>query len=569
MSEPSARTGGTSVPSRPSLLPDARWARIALALLCAFAFVRGGLWAATTPSFWGPDEDYHFMYVDHVATTGTIIDPDNELFSDEYIETTNRTQFNAYGTGPRLDFQGDPKAVLAQLARLPDGARDQKHLGRDPAVVHPPLYYYLGAVPDKLSEWGGGNALPTRMLWVRLMSSLIGVIAVYAAWLLAAQVFVRHEGRQLLVGLLVATQPMLGFLSGFVSNDVAVIATFTLVTAFCAFLVRVPPTPRQGLWLGGLLTVAVLTKSTALVLLPVAALALILQQLTYRPGWRSTLRVGLFASAPLLVGALWWYVWTRISYGTFTGEVLVNGVATSSAGGTEGSSPGLGGYSTLARAWIADAYKTAWWHFMTFEAPRGRWYYFAPGALIAIGVFGVGGLAWERLRALLDRDEAQLRQAVVLTASFLALITPFLYLDLRRAADGLGFLVAAGRFIMPAYAAIAVLVVLGLGWLLSARARPLAFGALAIGTVAMCWNVWKVHFVYRYYGEAPFDEVFRRMSFDRPEWVQPMTYWIALILAGLLLAAFAAITITRRVPPLPRRARQRRWVRSQETPARS
>jgi len=568
VNETSFPEAGTDT-SRPALLPDARWARVALALLCAFAFVRGGMWAATTPSFWGPDEDYHFMYVDHVAMTGTIIDPDKPLYSDEYIQTTKRTQFDAYGTGPRLDFSGDPKAVLGQLAHLPSSARDQRHVGRDPAVVHPPLYYYVAAIPDQLSDWGGGNALPTRMLWVRLLSAAIGVVAVYAAWLLAAQVFRHQEGRQLLVGLLVATQPMLAFLSGFVSNDVAVTATFTLVVAFCAFLVRVAPAPRQGLWLGGLLAAAVLTKSTALVLLPVAALALLLQQLTYGAGWRATVRLGLFAAGPLMVGALWWYVWARASYGTFTGEVLVNGVATSSAGGSAHDRPGLGGYFTLARSWVADAYRTGWWHYMTFEAPRGSWSYRAPGAVMAAGGLGVVGFACQRLRGLLDRDDAQLRQAIVIGAAFLALISPFLYLDLNRAADGLGFLVAAGRFIMPAYPGLAVLVVIGLGWPLNDRARRLVFAALAIGTVAMCWNVWKVHFVERYYGEASFGELFRRMSFDRPEWVQPATYWIGLALAGLLLLTFAAIIVTRRVPSLPRRARSRRSVGSHEAPARS
>lgn len=555
---------GTPVPSRPSLLPDARWARIALALLCAFAFVRGAMWSATTPSFWGPDEDYHFMYVDHVATTGTIIDPDKPLYSSEYVHTVNQTQFNAYGVGPRVDFSGDPKAALGRLARLPEGDRDQVHVGRDPAVVHPPLYYYLAAIPDKVSEWGGGNALPTRMLWVRFVSALIGVVAVYAAWLLAAQVLRRKEGTQLLVGLLVATQPMLGFLSGFVSNDIAVIATFTLVTAYCAFLLRVAPTPRQGVWLGGLLVLAVLTKSTALVLLPVAGLALLLQHFTYRSSWRSTLRTSLYCAAPLLVGALWWYVWARASYGTFTGEVLVNGVASSSASSGTHDGPGLSGYVTLARGWIADAYKTAWWHFMNFEAPRGRWFYFAPAAIIATGVLGVVGLGYERRRFLLDRDDARLRQAVLLTAAFFALIAPFLYLDLNRAADGLGFLVAAGRFVMPAYPGLVVLVVLGLGWLLSDRARPIAFGALAIGTVAMCWNVWKVYFVERYYGTGSLDEVFGRMAFDRPGWVQPTTYWIALLLCAALLLAFAVATIWRGNSPLPH-VRPLRTVRARRT----
>lgn len=557
MSGPAAHAGGAGVPSRPPLLPASAWARAALVLVLVFAFARGGLWAATTPSFWGPDEDYHFMYVDHVAQKGTIIDPDDPLYSDEYIETTNRTQFNAYGNGPRVDFSGDPKRVLRELANLPPGARDQRHTGRDPAVVHPPLYYYMAAVPDKLSEWFGGGSLPTRMLWVRLLSAAIGALAVYAAWLLASQVLPGRERLQLLVALIVATQPMLAYLSGFVSNDIAVIATFTLVLAYAAFVLRAAPTPRQGLWLGALLTIAALTKSTALVLLPLAAIALLLQRLTYGWNLRALLHTGALAAAPLLVGAAWWYIHTKVAYGTFTGEVLAGGVKSSTAGlDATRPSPGLSGYMTLTRSWLADAYRTGWFHYMTFEAPKGRFVYFAPAVVMLIGALGALGFAWDRRRGLLDRDDARLRQLLVLGLSFALLVGPFLYLDVHRAAGGLGFLVNAGRFVMPAYAAIVVACVLGLSWLVSERARPLAFAALGAGSVAFCWYTWKVHYAERYYGQGSLDELFGRMSFDRPGWVQPGTYWVVLVLLAALLVAFAALLLTRRLPPPGRLSRR-------------
>jgi len=543
---------------RPHLLPAAHWARIALAILCVFTFARGALWATTTPSFWGPDEDYHFLYVDHVAKYGTIIDPDQPLFTDEYIETTNRTQFNAYGNGPRLDFSGDPKRELGVLAALPKTAREGKHQGRDPAVVHPPLYYYLGATADRASEAFGGTAAPTRMLWVRLVSALISVVGVYASWLLASLFFGRASRLALLAALLVATQPILAFLSGFVSNDIAVFAAFTGVSAYLMFLLQTPAYRRQGLVLGVLLSVALLTKATTLVLLPAAALALLLQRFTFRTPWRETFVLAGYAAAPLLVGAAWWYVHTKVAYGTFTGEVLADGVASSTAGKQSLPSPGIDGYLTLARGWLADAYKTGWFHTVTYEAPQGRWLYFAPGALIGVGLIGVAGFAASVWRRALDPADARLRQLVVLAASFVLLLLPFLVLDVQRAAGGLGYLVAAGRFIAPAYPALVVLVLAGLVWLLSDVARRPALTLLGLGSAAFCWYDWKTHYVQRYFGESDLGNAFEKMAFDRPGWVVPTTYWLLLLVVLASAAAFAYVTLAQGRRPTPPRLPRRR-----------
>ena len=62
--------------ARPSFLPASRWARGALALLLAFTLLRGGMWAVEQPYFWAPDEDYHFLYVEHLTTQGSLPSPD-------------------------------------------------------------------------------------------------------------------------------------------------------------------------------------------------------------------------------------------------------------------------------------------------------------------------------------------------------------------------------------------------------------------------------------------------------------------------------------------------------------
>lgn len=487
------------------------------------------------------------MYVDHVATTGTIIDPDRPLFSGEYIETTSRTFFISYGSGPRLDgrgqpnFRGDPKATIRELARLPAASRAQQFTGRDPGVVHAPLYYYGGAAADWLAEHLDGKAMPTRMFWVRAWSALLGALAVYGAWLLGAQVF-GYGRKALLVGLLVATQPMISYWSGLVSNDIGAVATAALVLAQLAFMLRHKPHPAQGLWLGGLLATALLTKSTALVLVVLAAATLAMQAIVVRhnrPAVIRSVRNLVFVAALPVVA---WYGWSLVRYGTLTGEVLVQGAA-DGGGITNDAHFGIDDYLEQARAWFADVYRTSWFHFAIVDAPRGSWIYFAPGALIAVCWFGVVGFAWDRRHTFLRQDAPELRQAALCLGMCFLLTAPFLRLDLSRAASGSEFFVNAGRLMLPAYAAFAVLGVLGLDWLIARQAKTFVLAALGAASSAFLCHVWEHHFVVRYFGEASWGELFHRMSFDRPWFIVPGTYWATVGVVLIMLGAFAAALV--------------------------
>ncbi len=494
------------------------------------------------------------MYVDHVAMTGAIIDPDHPLFSDEYIQTTRLTFFTSFGSGPRLDrwgrpnFNGPPKRTINILAHLPDSARDQRHTGRDPGVVHAPAYYYGGAVVDWTAAHLGGRALPTRMLWVRIWSALLGTIAVYGAWLLAAQVL-SGDRRSLLVGLLVATQPMISYWSGLVSNDIGAIATFSLVLAQLAFMLRSRPSGGQGAVLGLVVAAAVLTKSTALALLPLSAATFVVQALLYRDGRPELRRSARNALLVVAVPMLGWYMWSLAAYGTVTGEVMVQGASTSRGLSGIGSGFGVSDYFLQTRAWLADVYRTGWFHFAAVDAPRGKWVYFAPAFVMGLCSLGALGFAWEHRRSLLSPSSPQLRQAAMCVCACAFLTLPFLRLDLVRASEGSGFFVNAGRFLLPSYAAFAVVGVLGLDWLVSRRAKPAVFTALGGASVVFCWHVWEHHFVWRYYGAGSWTERFHRMSFDRPWFVVPATYWVALLLLALLLAAFGAALLRSRREP--------------------
>ena len=210
------------------------------------------------------------MYVDTVGHDHRLITPSKPLYSNEYSRTLDWTEFNVYGNGARTDFEGDPKAVLHRLARLPETQRAKVATGRGIGVIHAPLYYVAGGAVDFAL---GPKAMPTRLFWVRMVSGLFGVLAVYATWLLAS-LFFAAEAAALAAAVIVAVQPMLGYLSGLVNNDTAVVSTSMLVLAFSVFVAKQRPRVAHGIWLGGALAVALATKSTALAMMPVAGVRL-------------------------------------------------------------------------------------------------------------------------------------------------------------------------------------------------------------------------------------------------------------------------------------------------------
>ena len=533
-------------PARPRFLPASTWARWALLALLVFTLLRGGLWAVEQPFFWAPDEDYHFLYVEHLTTEGSLPSPDKPLYPREYPLVTQAMKYDEYSSGPRRDFSGDPHASVGRLEDLSDADREPRDIGRGVNVVHAPLYYVAGATVNKLL----GDASPfTRVLAVRWVSSAIGVLAVFLAWLLAAQVF-RREWLQLAAAGLVALQPMIAFLSGIVSNDIAVTAGYTGALALLLFLLRTPPRAAQGAWVGGAIALALLVKSTALALLPLAVLAYAGQALAWRGRGRAALRSALIASGIVAAVAGWWYVRSLIDYGSVTGA------ATDVVPSGQGEPATIGHIISIGAEWTRLTYRTYWWHFYWWEAPRDSIFFLVPYVVGAIGAIGLVAMFWRRRRTLLSGSDPLVRQAILMIAAILILYVPPLATDILRRLNGEGFILVAGRFLLPAYPAAVALLLIGVRELAPRRVLAWACGALVAVSAAFMWTVWWNTYVHRYYGDAGWGELFRRMSFDRPEFVTQTTLWIAFIAALGAFAAFAGTLLVhtlreRRPPPGP------------------
>lgn len=504
----------------------------------AFALVKGLVWAVTLPAFWAADEDYHFLYIESLTTQQQLPDRERPLYTPEYSAAVAATKHHEYGAGPRREFVGDPQQTVRDLANLPGDAREPTEFGRGVGVVHPPLYPVVGAIVN--AAMGDASVL-TRLTVLRFLSAIAGAIAVYFAWLLAAQVLVRFL-HQFLAAVLVAVQPIFSYMSAAVNHDIVLVVAFGAALTMLLFMLRTAPRPTQGLWLGGSVAFALLIKASALVLLLPMALTYVAQACVHRPLWRQAARSAGLAVATMLVLAGGWYVYTKLAYGSFTGATTT--VTSGAASGVPADERGifsasLGELLRYVREWFAFTYRTYWWNFLWFEAagPQSRWFY-VPMAVGTAGIAGLARVVWMKRRLLLSANDPLLRQVVVMTVAGLVIMLPFLGVDVVRRTDGLGFFANSGRYLIPAFGCVASLFVIGVGGLVPRRLWTPALLLSTAAAVGFHLRVYDFHYVNRYFGHHDIGELLRRVSFDRPEFVTPTTVAIAVALAiGLFVAA--------------------------------
>jgi len=255
-------------------------------------------WA--TPLFEAPDEVWHYAYVRWLAEGHGLPPMDSD----------------ASGAGQEVAQPPLYYAVAALFsAPFPDDDLESFRW-------HNPNFGYQapGTVADNKNmlihtarerfPWRGA-ALAVHM--TRLASLLFGVVTVTASWGLGCEVFGSRRGA-LLTAALVAFQPQFVFISSVVNNDSAAAALSAVTLWLMARVLRQGPTPRRTLLIGVVVGLAVLTKTSVLLLVPLVGAALLWKSWRRRSPWRSLLTTGTLYAAAVAATGGWWYLRNYILY---------------------------------------------------------------------------------------------------------------------------------------------------------------------------------------------------------------------------------------------------------------
>jgi len=278
---------------------DLLWLLLAFGLLAA-------VYSLTTPLFEAPDEPWHYAYVRWLAEGHGLPRLDDDA-SGAYQEVAQ----------PPLYY------ALAALVSSPIDDEDLPEL-----FWHNPQFGYQagGTVNDNKNmlihtdrerfPWRDA-VLAVRL--ARLVSLLFGLVTVGATYGLTREALPDRPALATLAAGIVAFTPQFLFISGVVSNDSATAATCTCALWSLARVIRRGPTPRRSVATGLALGLALLSKTSALLLLPMALLALWLAKRSAPEpespvGWTSqSINAALVLGIAGLVGG-WWYVRNWIAF---------------------------------------------------------------------------------------------------------------------------------------------------------------------------------------------------------------------------------------------------------------
>lgn len=231
---------------------------LALAIALHLALATGYAWC--TPDFEGPDENSHYEYAQHLANAGRLpLAP--ALAQARGLPQTDGAVLAHH---PPLYY-----ALLASLLVA---------TGTDDTVFGPLLHPGFGAAadPGRHLRFQHERTVDGVLFGLRLVSVLLGAVTLWVVHRLGRTCCPGEPRVADLAVLLVACLPMWSFLHGVLNSDV--LAT-TLASATVLALVRIeqtePPTWRQAIVVGTLLGLSLLTKLTALFLVPLALVAIL------------------------------------------------------------------------------------------------------------------------------------------------------------------------------------------------------------------------------------------------------------------------------------------------------
>jgi hypothetical protein len=470
-------------------------ARRLAAWVFAIAALNFACWALITPPFQAPDEVDHFAYTQSLVERGEAPsrDPGSPLprwsqaqallMDDMNFLTDHQIGDTTMPWAPSQER--DYLRHVAQLHPVADNGG-----GNETAATHGPIYYAALAPAYALAS----SSPLAQLTLMRLMSALIGALAVLFAFLLVRELAPGRPWLAVLAALLVAYEPMYGFISGSVNNDVGVNVGAAALLFLLLRMARRGVTLPWGLATGALLILLPIVKATSFSLYPVAGLALLVAVSRHHRSRSDVLGwVGLALGALVvqelqvhLAGAFHPVASTSTSAGTATGVVSL---AREHPLGflaylweiflprLSFMAPHFAGVGNPA---FTIFVKRGWGAFGWYDVLFPHWVFVAiAAAMVAVVVLGVAAIAreWPFVRRNLPEFALLLAAPLAVWAGFEAAF----YTTGSR-----DFLPEFGRYEFPAIVALATLVVAALHGLGRRRALPLGVGLL-VAMIALCY----------------------------------------------------------------------------------
>jgi 4-amino-4-deoxy-L-arabinose transferase-like glycosyltransferase len=272
-------------------------------ILAVISFLVGLLWMAVIQPLDAPDEPGHLQAIMQVRK--------------QYI----LPEIHYLPSNPGREIPGPPgdpetRAYIAKL--LPKLPVNEQYFPVPYESFQPPLYYLAAGLVAQLVPPD-----PQTVLYIgRLVAILFGAATVYFCWLTTRELAPQAPMWAIASAGVVALLPQFCFNSAHASNDSTV--NLTATAAFYVWIrgVRHPEFDRRLLGAGAMLGLALLSKLTAVALIPGLALVIIFRMFQARPstsGVGNWVKRGLYMIVGATLGTAlvcgWWFLRNVFTYG--------------------------------------------------------------------------------------------------------------------------------------------------------------------------------------------------------------------------------------------------------------
>lgn len=245
------------------------WLAVAL-----IALAHAWAWALVTPPFQSPDEPDHFAFVQYFAETGKAPGA-----ATGRVQSSEANQaIDAMRTFSSIETPDSRPPWLASQERAWEVRTERIATRRDDGGApgestraHSPLYYGLLA-PAYLAA---GASTFSELTAARMLSALFLAIVAACAFGIVREIVPSRPALAVAAGLLVAFEPMIGFISGALNNDSGVNAAAAAALYLTVRAMRRGLSPWLAAGIGAVLVVMPLMKFSGFALVPVVLIGLL------------------------------------------------------------------------------------------------------------------------------------------------------------------------------------------------------------------------------------------------------------------------------------------------------
>ncbi|MCH2539159.1 MAG: glycosyltransferase family 39 protein [Anaerolineales bacterium] len=352
--------------------------RFSLRILLPAFFAIGFIYDQSTPIFEASDEAWHYGFVSEITSgRGLPIQRLGDL-----------TTYRQEGSQPPLYY-----VLAAALTSWVDDNDVAGYYSYNPfaQVGVPGTSTNVNMFRRTYSEGFPVQGVPLAVHLLRFLSLGLGCGTVAITYMLARSLFPGHPAIALLAGAVVAFNPMVVFISASVNNDNGIWFLSSLIMYMLVIFVQDGVSVQRPLkrvlkpaffpWvLGILLGLAILTKLSGLLLVPVIAVFL-LWKAKREGNWRCFWRDSLIVGFCVVIMTGWWFYRNWVLYGEILGDTMMAQVYGFTRVGTVS-------LSDLMFEWRGWWY-SLWGVFGAFNILPGNWVYVFFNTFVVLSICGV------------------------------------------------------------------------------------------------------------------------------------------------------------------------------------